>query len=160
MSVREVLRQARIARNIEVSNASAFVSIPEPSYWDLESCEDEIWNLRLIEITRLLTLLQIPPNDLCRLQKDAPTVGKDLPVVRDPFDRKLIAQGLRQSIPDLAALADLLGWETTALESSLSDDTQFGEMPLFLLFDLCKALNVSSINVLDRYVSNITGNNW
>jgi transcriptional regulator with XRE-family HTH domain len=145
-----IILKARQTRQITAAHLAAFVGITIPSYWDMESHEDESWTLDVIELIRLCVVFDIAPERL--LPEDAfRKPAREVVFSPDEFGNMNITSHLRALCGDITAIADTIGWEADALRSWLQDDCHLGEMPLLALNDLCRHLQLDIASVLTTY---------
>ena len=155
MTHTEIIQQAREQYGYTPGAIAAFVFGESPAwYWDLESIEDEIWTLNLIQVMRLCSLIHVTPMALLPAENDPASSPLPVPADHD-YPKRDFADGIipeiRSLIKDMALLSDALGCYEEGLVKWLEDDCKFGLFPLTPLYDLCTYLELNLTDVLAAY---------
>jgi transcriptional regulator with XRE-family HTH domain len=156
MGPQDILRQARVERNMTPNHVAAFIGTTLGGYHDLEANESyisEFETLDISEFMRLCLLFDTPPVTL--LPEEYKERRGKLEYPSNQWNQTVITATLNariaETVPDFDQREDELGWEIPAIKDWLKDDCVLGDMPMPALNDLCRFLQTNTIDVLNEY---------
>lgn len=152
MKTDEVLKNARIALGLTEHEAAAKIGINFPSYFDLESDEDELSMLySLEEVFGICKVLNIPLDALFEKPGNADLCTFNL--VRE----KLLEQSKGMNAEDIEKLENTIGWEITPI---LNDGYGLVTYSPDAVNDICHAIGFDRHAVIwDLYETWVERNN-
>ncbi len=148
MSIPTQLEAAREKCGLSMTHMAAFIGITMEGYRDLESYDDEVFLLSVMEFLRVCVALDLSPA-IILMEED--TSGQEAKFTRDDFGVVTIAATLASLCGDIGATANAIEWEQEAVAQWLKDDASLGEMPLPALKDLGAHLGIRFTHVLQTY---------